>query len=151
MNRLALLLVCAIFAGCANLKTSSQAAVGADAATTIIGVASGTAAEVNPLITSPAGLVASVALRLVIIDQIDKLPDTERVGSLAKFNALTWGIAASNLMILASASNPVGLVVGLMSGLAVWKSSEDERLFADACAYFRQLDAKIKCEFKSGT
>jgi hypothetical protein len=146
MKLLASLILC-LLTGCANLKQSSQAAVAADAVTTVAGVASGLAVEANPLIASPAGLVASVALRLVIVNEIDKLPETERVSAMAKFNSLTWGIAASNLAILASASNPIGLVVGLLTGLSVWQSSEDERLFAQSCAYFRQTTPDIKCVF----
>ena len=136
--------------GCAsNLKQSAQASVAADAVTTVAGVASGLAVEANPLIASPAGLLASVALRLVVINEIDKLPETERVSALAKFNSFTWGIAASNLAIIAAASNPVGLIVGGIVGLAVWKSTEDERLFAQSCAYFRQATPDIKCVFKA--
>lgn len=137
--------------GCANLKQSAQAAVAADATTTVIGVASGLAVEVNPLIASPAGLVASIGLRLLIINEIDKLPETEKVAALARFSALTWGIAASNLAILASAANPIGLIIGLITGYSVWVSTEDERYFADACAFFRQTEPNIKCVFAGRT
>jgi hypothetical protein len=148
MKVLALILAVLITTGCAsNLKQSAQASVAADAATTVAGVASGVAAEANPLITSPAGLVATVALRLVIIDKINKLPEDERINALASFNSVTWGIAASNLAIIALASNPIGLAVGLVTGLSVWESTKDERLFAESCAYMKQTDPTIKCVF----
>lgn len=134
--------------GCANLKHSAQGAVAADATTTVIAVGTGIAAEANPLITGPVGLIASVGLRLLVIEEINKLPETERVGAMAQFNALTWGIAASNLAIIAAASNPVGWLVGLLAGLAVWKSTEDERYFAEACEFFRQTNPTAKCVFK---
>lgn len=130
------------------LKVTAQAAVAADATTTVIGIASGAALEGNPLISSPGALVAAVALRLVLIHEIDKLPEAERVPALARVNAISWGIVASNLAIMASASNPVGFAVGLLAGWAVWNSTEDERLFAEACAFFRQENPDIACVFR---
>lgn len=142
------LFVLVTLSGCANLKQSAQASVAADATTTVIGVASGVAAEANPLIASPAGLIASVGLRLLVINEIEKLPETQRVKPMAQLNSLTWGIAASNLAIIATASNPVGLIAGLIVGYSTWQSTEDERLFAEACAFFRKTDPSVKCVFK---
>ena len=134
--------------GCANLKQSAQSSVAADAATTVVGVASGIAVEANPLIAGPAGLLVSVGARLLVLNEIEKLPEPDKTRALAQFNALTWGIAASNLAIIAAASNPIGLIAGLVAGYSVWKSTEDERLFAQSCAFFRLTDPTVKCVFK---
>jgi len=40
------------------------------------------------------------------------------------------------------------LIAGLVAGFSVWKSTEAERQFAEACAYFRQTEPTVKCVFK---
>ena len=149
MKALILALTIALLTGCASVKQSSQTAVAADVATTVAGVGSGLAAEANPLITSPATLLLSAGIRLYVINEIDKQPEPQRTESLSVFNSVTWGIAASNLAVIALASNPAGLVAGLIAGVSVWNSTEDKRLFAQSCAYMRQIDPTIKCVFKS--
>jgi hypothetical protein len=148
MSMWLMLFVLVTLTGCANLKQSAQSSVAADAATTVVGVASGIAAEANPLIAGPAGLIASVGLRLLVINEIDKLPEAERVKPLAQMSSLTWGIAASNLAVIAAGSNPVGLVIGLIAGYSVWKSTEDERLIAQNCAVLRRDAPELVCELK---
>ena len=149
MKALILALTIALLTGCASVKQSSQTALAADVATTVAGVGSGLAAEANPLITSPATLLLSAGIRLYFINEIDKQPEPQRTKNLSVFNSMTWGIAASNLAVIALASNPAGLVAGLIAGVSVWNSTEDKRLFAQSCAYMRQTDPTIKCVFKS--
>ena len=145
---ISLSLVAALFVGCSNLKQSAQASVAADLSTTGVAIASGIGVEANPLTPTAAGILVGGALRLLVINEIDKQAEPQRTENLAKVSSLTWGIAASNLAIMASGANPIGLVVGIVTAFSVWQSTENERLFSEACAYFRATDATVKCEFK---
>jgi hypothetical protein len=90
--------------------------------------------EANPLLTSPAAIVASGLLRWALIHQIDKSPEPQRTQNLSTISAITWGVSASNFMIIAGASNPAGLLIGAITGYAVYQSTADNRLFAESCA-----------------
>jgi hypothetical protein len=133
--------------GCAsNLKQSAHTAIGADIATTGLGIVSGVAVEANPLLGSPAAILASGAIRLPLVNEIDKLPEPYRTEALAQTNAITWGIAASNLGVIALSSNPIGLLVGAIAGYSVWKNSELERMQAQNCATAKSIDANVVCK-----
>lgn len=137
-----------VLSGCAsNLKTSADTAVIADLTTTGVGISTGIVAEANPLLGSPAAIVASGVVRLVLINHIDKQPEPQRTNNLSGINAITWGIAASNLAILVSAANPVGAIVGLTTTIAIWRSTEDERRFAKSCEYLRREEPLLVCKF----
>ena len=154
MNR-RLLALCAILSvslltGCAGqLRQSAYGAVTADAITTLAGVASGAAQEGNPLITSPAGLLASVALRIGAVEYINTLPEPQRTENLSVINSITWGAAASNLTILAMHSNPAGIVAGLAVGWRVWQSTAEERAFAGICADEKTRNPALICTYKN--
>lgn len=146
--KIVLILIMASLTGCSTVKQSANSAIVGDGVTTVAGVASGLAVEANPLITSPAALAASVALRLTVVNHIDQMPEPQRTNGLAAVSAANWGIAASNLGVLAIGSNPIGFLVGAIVGYSVWKNSESEREFAALCAYSIQEGWATKCDFK---
>lgn len=159
MNKLRPLSISAVLAtslltGCAttnlpndSLKTSAINSVAADLVTTGIGVSSGLAVEGNPLLQHPALMVASGVVRYVMINEINKQDEPYRTNNLSTVSALTWGVALSNVAIIASATNPVGFVVGAITGYVVWKSTEPERQFAQGCAYLRKEQPTLVCRY----
>jgi len=143
------LLLLTLLTGCANLRQSANTAIAADAATTSIGIASGVASEGNPLITSPAGLAASVVLRLGLVEYANRMPEPGRTTNLSVLNAVTWGIVASNLGVMALHSTPLGLVIGVGTGWQLWRSTADARAFAAICADEKTRKPGLVCEYKA--
>lgn len=117
------------------------------AATTAAGVASGVAIEANPLIGSPLAFAGLMAARVIGVEMADKLDEPQRTQTLAGLNSLWWGVGISNVLILISASNPVGLVAGAMAGLGWWASTADQRAFAEVCARERLSNPRLKCTY----
>ena len=126
MSNLWAALLLMFLSGCANLADSARAGIGIDAATSAVAL-SGEAVEVNPLIASPAALAGSVAIRLVLTEYVDKLPEPERTNYLSALSSLWLGTSAANLVVLVLASNPAGLIIGLLTGLAWWSETEEDR------------------------
>ena len=140
----------ALLSGCAgNLRQSAHGAIAADGATTAYGIASGTAKEANPLLGSPAVIAASLAGRALLVEHFNRQPEPQRTTNLSFMNGVTWGVAASNMTVLALHSNPLGAVVGLASGYYVWRSTAPERAFAVACASERIARPDLICKFKT--
>lgn len=124
MKRLLILLCIVVLTGCAiPLRDAAHTAIAADAATTAIGISSGVAHEANPLLGSPAAIVASIGLRIWLVEYVNKFPEPQRTEWLSKINGAWWGVVISNIMVLASASNPISFAVGILSGWAVYKNA----------------------------
>jgi hypothetical protein len=138
-----------VLSGCAtDLRLSAHQAVTADLATTAYGITSGLAVEANPFLPHPALIALGGVARYVVIENYSKSPEPARTTGLAGVNAITWGIVASNLTVLTTGLNPLGIVIGLVTGYNVWRSTEDERNEAQLCAIIRLSDPKDNCEFK---
>lgn len=116
----------------------------ADALTTGAALAMPGMTETNPL-----GW-ATFPIRLAIIEHAKMLPREEGQPLIDMTSASGWGAAANNLLALAGAG-PVGAVVGIAVGYAVWKSGETEREFWHMCAAEKQADPAMKCEFRAWT
>lgn len=148
MKALAALVLC-LLCGCSSLRESAHGATAIDAATTAIGVGSGIAVEANPLIGSPIAFAGVMLARVVGVEVVNQWDEPQRTQALSGMNAIGWGIGISNLAILLAASNPVGLAFGAMAGLGLWASTENQRLFAEACAAerIRVANPAMKCLF----
>jgi hypothetical protein len=116
--------------GCASQPYS---AVAADAATTATGLSMAGVAELNPL-----GLW-SFPLRLAIIEKAKTLPIEEGTPVLHTINAVGWGAAANNLLVMAGAG-PFALAAGVMVAVGIWADGENERLFYENCSVHRRME-----------
>jgi hypothetical protein len=135
-----------LLSGCASdPRISAHQAVTADLATTAYGISTGIAVEANPLLPSPAAIVAGGILRYAVIEHLNTKPEPERTKGLSATSSITWGIAASNLAVIATGLNPIGLIVGAATAYGVWRSTEDKRLFAETCATAKSIDPKTEC------
>ena len=137
-----------LLTSCANLKDSAYTATATDAATSAIGVYSGLAVEVNPLLASPAAFVAVMVARIAGTEYVDKMPEPSRTEYLSAMNSVWWGFGASNIAVLLFASNPIGAGVGLMTAAMWWVSTEGQRAFAEICAAERLSNPALVCEWK---
>lgn len=75
---LACILVTCFLLGCGTTKNQAHQATAVDAATTAIGVSSGIATEVNPLISSSPIFLGLMATRVVGVELINKLDEPQR-------------------------------------------------------------------------
>lgn len=146
MKALCAVLLC-LLCGCSSLRESAHSATALDAATTAIGVGSGIAVEANPLISSPMAFAGVMLARVVGVEVVNSWDEPRRTESLSVLNSVWWGIGISNLAILLAASNPVGFAFGTLAGLGWWASTENQRLFAQACAQERErlANPQLKC------
>lgn len=137
----------ALLCGCSSLRESAHGATALDAASTAIGIGSGAAVEVNPLIGSPAAFAGIMLARVIGVEIADGMDEPARTQTLAGLNSIWWGVGISNVLILISASNPVGLVSGAMAGLGWWASTADQRAFAEVCARERLSNPRLICTY----
>ena len=145
-------LVLLLLTGCSSLRESAHGATAADAATTAVGVGTGLATEVNPLIGTPMALAGVMLARLAAVEVINAhMDEPHRTEVLASLSSLWWGMSVSNLIVLLTASTPVGLATGAMVGLALWQSTALEREFAAICARERQSNPRLRCVFTPTT
>lgn len=122
-------------------EAESYGGVAADAVSTGLALTVPGAVETNPL-----GW-ATVPIRMAVLQHAKRLPREEGQPLMDSVSATSWGAAANNLLVLAGAG-PAAPVVGIVVGMAVWKSGETERQFWRMCALHRSRDAATKCEFK---
>ena len=146
MKALCAVLLC-LLCGCSSLRESAHGATALDAATTAAGVASGAAVEVNPLIGSPAAFAGIMLARVIGVEVADGMDEPARTQTLAGLNSIWWGVGISNVLILISASNPLGFIAGAMVGLGWWQSTADQRAFAEVCARERLSNPRLKCTY----
>ena len=140
----------ALLCGCSSLRESAHGATALDAASTAIGIGSGAAVEVNPLIGSPAAFAGIMLARVIGVEIADGMDEPARTQTLAGLNSIWWGAGVSNVLIILAASSPVGWAFGAMAGLGWWASTENQRLFAQACAQERERlgNAKLVCIYR---
>lgn len=135
--------VLALAAATAWADQEDQAIAGgiADMATTAVALGQGGGA-LNPL-----GPVGALALKLATYVGIRQLPQEDQPPMFSTLSATGWGATAGNLCILAGGP-PACLVVGLVTGLAVFAQSAEERTYWAECKLARQRDPSVKCAYK---
>jgi hypothetical protein len=141
------LIAAVVFAAFSAAHAGEQQAytgLAADALTTGAALATPGMVESNPL-----GW-ATFPIRMAIIEHAKTLPREEGQPLIDMTSASGWGAAANNLLALAGAG-PLGAVVGVAVGYAVWKSGETEREFWHMCAAEKKADPAAKCEFRAWT
>lgn len=105
------------------VNQASLAAV-ADGVSTLGALANG-AVEKNPLLpSSPVGIIATTAMKVGLTRWADTLPDEQRATFLTSFRSFFGGAAVNNLLVLASAANPVAMLGGILTGGYLWQDSK---------------------------
>ena len=84
---------------------------------------------------------------VVGVEVANGMDEPARTQTLAGLNSIWWGVGISNVLILISASNPVGLIAGAMAGLGWWASTVDQRAFAEVCARERLSNPRLICTY----
>lgn len=148
--KLLAVLILALLTGCTTLRETAHTAVAADALTTGAGLLIGAGTEVNPLITSiPMGL-ATVAVRVGAVEIANRQDEPTRTTALAGVNAVTWGVVANNLAVIASKWAPwitshLAIASGIGFGWLIWEATADKRELARLCAMHRQTHPDLRC------
>jgi hypothetical protein len=95
-----------------------------DSVTTYVAL-SGNAVEKNPLVnTSPAGLLAVLAVKMGVTYYFDKQPEPVRAQGLKTMAGIWGGVNVNNLLVIAGASNPVSLIGGIIAGVGAYYYQE---------------------------
>ncbi len=143
MKHLALTLAAILLSGCASMTTKerAQAAIGADAATTAIGIGALGLVEANPL-----GL-AAIPLSLVAVEYCETLPEVERVSCLHTVESSRWAFATWNLCL--AALGPACAIPAAIVGWKVWSDGAAEREFSELCATHKALagNPSLRCVY----
>lgn len=145
----ALLLVLAL-SGCSHLRETAHLATAADGVTTAVGIAAGAAKEANPLINSVGAGVALVGVRIAATEIANRQDEPTRTNALATTNAITWGVVANNIAVIASKWAPwitshFAIATGLGFGYLVWEATEETRTLAAHCAMHKETHPRITC------
>jgi hypothetical protein len=122
----------------------------ADCLTTGIGLSIGFV-EFNPL-----GPVIACAMKPLVIEIADDLPEPSRTNTLTATQAVWTGAAFNNLALIVAkvlgvSAGPAAPLIGLVAAWHVWASTADEREFARLCAVHRALAEKpeLACIFSA--
>lgn len=126
----------------APIAVSDQAAASAFAdGMSTLGVLAAGGVELNPIMpTSPVGILMMTAAKMGMTQWANSLPEEERKSTLRSMNATFGGAAVNNLLVLATAANPIALVGGLVAGIYFWNDT-DQRLTAEAEARTKRYQA----------
>lgn len=143
----AALLIAWLLAACGTPRETAHQATALDAATTAIGVGSGIATEVNPLIGSPLAFAGVMAARVIGVELANQMDEPARTQTLTGLSSIWWGVGISNLLVLLAAPTGVGLAAGALFAAGWWQRTADERAFAEICASERALNPRLVCTF----
>lgn len=110
-----------------EVKRVAQTVSILDSVTTHVIIHSG-GVEMNPLInTSPVGLIALAGAKLALLEYADRTQSPkEKAKTFSAFSGLFTGVTVNNLLILASASNPVAIVGGIIAGVFMYNHNIDK-------------------------
>ena len=103
-----------------NLADSGQVA---DKSTTVVGLATNTVIETNPILASVGGAgIAAAGVGLIALrnTSIKDQSLTECIEASKSLGGLGWGAAANNVLAILGAG-PMALLVGIGSGTAAYK------------------------------
>lgn len=107
-------------ASCQPWQNSGSAATGAAIADGATGVALLSSTTVTSAAFGPMALVASTVTKLVGAAYAVSLPEAEQGAALNRSTAWWTGGAVTNLLLIASAAQPLALLGGLTAGLLTW-------------------------------
>lgn len=125
MHKLIALLIICCLTSCATVNEQTTAANGAiaDTATTVIGIK-----KYNMVETNPIGFPATILLKATAVIYLKTNPNNLSEQELKELDhvsgSLWFGAAANNLAVIAGASNPLGLLIGLTTGIALYLNKD---------------------------
>ena len=125
MPILIVLLMSLLLTSCAHIRDNTTAVNGAiaDTATTVIGIKKYSMVETNPI-----GFPATILLKATAVIYIKTNPNDltdQELKELDHLSGSLWlGAAANNIAIIVGASNPLGLFLGLTTGIALYLNKE---------------------------
>lgn len=97
-----------------------------DSITTHVGVNVLNLKEANGLIsTNPAGLVGLFVIKAGVVYYFENSEPKKRKAGLKTTAGIWSGVTMHNLLLIAGASNPVGLIGGTLFGAYMYKKEED--------------------------
>lgn len=133
-----------------DMREQARNAAVADGVSTAVGLAAG-AMELNPL-----GPLVAIGMKTLAFRYAESRPDTERPTVYAAVASLWQGAAANNLCVTAAILTggtfaPACLAVGAAWALKVWKDTEHERQFWEACSMVRVYvgQPELECIYKA--
>lgn len=108
-----------------GVERAASAAL-ADGVSTI-GVLAAGGIETNPIMpVSPVGILMVTAAKMGMAKWADQLPEEERKSTLSSMSGAFGGAAVNNLLVLATAANPIALVGGLIAGVFFYNDTNDK-------------------------
>ncbi len=150
MKHIALTLAAILLTGCASMtpRERAQAGVGADLATTAVGLSVGLV-EANPL-----GIL-TIPLSFAVIEHCDTLPEVEAASCHHQNAAVREGLAVNNALLIAgkllsTVVNPYfALAAGAAWAINRWSDGAAEREFSELCATHKALagNPSLRCVF----
>lgn len=137
MKKIILCFAILLLSGCANLQRSGEAAIAADAISTTAGIQAGIAIEGNLLAApfyghGPWPVLFLTGARIAVVEHLADQPEPGRTHGLALTNAVTWGAVANNIAVLAGLH--YAAAIGIVAGLAHWRTTAEQREFMALCA-----------------
>jgi hypothetical protein len=138
MRRLALMAM-VLWSGMALAQAGAYGGIAADAVTTSLATQVPGVVEANPL-----GL-ATVPIRLALIEHTKSLPPEQAKPVLDAITASSIGVSVNNLLILAGVG--AAPVVGLIVGMTLWDRGAEEREFWFMCAEQRRDQPQLTCRY----
>jgi hypothetical protein len=126
-----------------SLKTNAELVGIGDSGSTYLAMQNRSVHERNPLVnTSPAGLVGLAATKILLLEIFDaKLSATDRKTLYPFASALYASGTFNNLLLAASASNPIALAGGIAAGVYTHQTQT---------AHARQDDLRLYCSAGNG-
>jgi hypothetical protein len=112
-----------------ELKYRTFIGSAADSISTHAAISSGLAEEANPLVdTSVGGLIVLAGLKIGLSEAIDRsdMPDLQKAEFQNMASSLWLGVSANNLMLAAASTGPAAIVVGIVTGYALWRNGADK-------------------------
>ncbi len=97
------------------LKPTAKDGMIADTATTIVGVHGFGLVETNPL-----GFVGITVLKAVALAYTEDLPKEKQQEFNNKAGAVWSAAAVNNVMVILGVSNPVAMIIGVISGIVFY-------------------------------
>lgn len=150
MKKLLIVLVLALgLSGCAgDLKKSAYLGLSGDASSTAVALSTASGREGNKLLTNNIGTAVAVSVaRIGLIESASHMDEPNKTKTLAGISTVNWAVTANNLMVIAGASGPFCIATGVGVGYFVWKSTEDERNFAEICSIEKSVNPNLICTF----
>ena len=123
--------------GALRLKTVAELFGAGDSVSTYLALQTPAVHEGNPLIsTSPAGLVGLAVTKVLMLELFDaKLSPAEKRVIFPVVSAIYASATFNNLLLAASATNPVAIIGGIAAGLFTHQTQSADAQYVNRSVY----------------